>query len=120
MMGPMDCLDAKYRAFQWTACQTIQTLVAARLAELEARFPRHKFTILDGMGSTILSVEPSVMRQTNLDEVYFPTAQLSAKARGVIGEIFAAQAFIEELATVANDDYKVSLGHIDSKGEIEI
>lgn len=115
----MGDLEARLDALQVDACAEARRVVRAILRDLEARFHRHRFYYLDGMGTMSVYMTPAFANR------YQPTGEsnllwdLPREDRAIFDVLEEARDRITDFASHYGETFRIDLGHITTDNEEE-
>lgn len=119
----LDALATRQQELAESAMAEGRVLIRAVLARLEARFPRHKFRYLDGMGTMTVYCAPAISGDRfagrNETALGWGLATLSARAPALAKELEDAHEEITETAATIGDTYRVDFGEITTTPDAE-
>lgn len=102
-------IDERVEKVRNFACRLAEIEIRHILAELQARFKRHTFQVVDGMGVTFVDVAPEVLGECNL---YNIADRIDDRAQDLSDFLKEREAEVQRIYTYMDSELGTSIGPI--------
>ena len=115
-MDRFDALEKELDALRDRAVDIATEIVTGKLRDLESRYPRHKFGLVDGMGTTFFTVSPPFLGEEHMSHLSFFNAHIPEAGEIIVNDLFEQLNDILSVVEHLDQIFGVTLGDIKSPG----